>query len=367
VPLTLLNALANSSLDSIELLLFEFNSIEKGVYLPPKNLKNIESSLIFIPKTSQTPMPAEEEFDDQLYSQPKDSLFLTPPGKELSQLIEKEGATSFIKIDLQTLEQKLPNILVRDMELAEDVEIISEQNNVTITIAGNALSEVCEQTNGCPHVHAQVGCILTSALACAFAKTSGKPIIIENEIVDQETKTTTIKFKIIDNESTSFKLKDDNTTSVQETIQEETPQTKTAIPSTGPKEATELTVTTQVDLNQPIQTPAKATLSEAAAKSSSEITTAQKPELKEITSVNQIPSAPVRNQVLKPVQKLEEKQSTIDLEELKKTINEQEQKMKNDLANIRQEIEKLTNQITEDKSTSKSPTEKEKSKKETKT
>ncbi len=49
VPLTLLQASADSSTSNIERVITELNLTEKAVYLPPKNLKNIDSSLIFIP------------------------------------------------------------------------------------------------------------------------------------------------------------------------------------------------------------------------------------------------------------------------------------------------------------------------------
>jgi hypothetical protein len=53
VPLAFIAASASSNVNNIERILFEFDLSEKGVYLPPKNLKNIESSLIFIPKVPQ--------------------------------------------------------------------------------------------------------------------------------------------------------------------------------------------------------------------------------------------------------------------------------------------------------------------------
>jgi hypothetical protein len=49
-----LGASANGSADNIERILSEFDLSEKGIYLPPKNLKKIESSLIFIPKGPET-------------------------------------------------------------------------------------------------------------------------------------------------------------------------------------------------------------------------------------------------------------------------------------------------------------------------
>ena len=61
LPLSLINSFLNGSLDNIERVLKEFNISEKGIYLPPKNLNDYNSSLIFIPKTSQTPLPLAED------------------------------------------------------------------------------------------------------------------------------------------------------------------------------------------------------------------------------------------------------------------------------------------------------------------
>ena len=49
--LALLKASASAGGSNIERSLIEFNSAEKGVYLPPQNLRNFESSLVFVPKT----------------------------------------------------------------------------------------------------------------------------------------------------------------------------------------------------------------------------------------------------------------------------------------------------------------------------
>ncbi|MCW4005720.1 MAG: hypothetical protein NWF04_03875 [Candidatus Bathyarchaeota archaeon] len=199
VPLTFVDAIVTSQFDNLERILLEFNSSEKGLYIPPKNLKNIESSLIFLPKKPQTSIPAMvDEGNGQLYSQHKDGLFLTPPGRGLSQLLEKAVAMSFTKIDLVSLKQTLPKTLIDDLALAQNIEISSEDDKVVVTLAGNVLSEICEQANSCPHTHNQVGCTLSSALACILAKVVGKPIVIHHEITDSRTKTSIMTFLIID-------------------------------------------------------------------------------------------------------------------------------------------------------------------------
>ena len=71
VPLTLFNASAEAAAANIERLILELNLSERGVYLPPKNLKNTESSLIFIPKTPKTPLPTPEETNEKQLTKKK--------------------------------------------------------------------------------------------------------------------------------------------------------------------------------------------------------------------------------------------------------------------------------------------------------
>jgi hypothetical protein len=194
VPLTLLNASAEAAAANIERLISELNLSERGVYLPPKNLKNIESSLVFIPETIKTPLPTPEETNE------KTGAFFTPPGSALSRLFERELGFSFTKTDLKQIQNKLPKLLVEDLELAENAEIQIQGNTVTVEIIGSILDEICRQTDYQPKTHKQVGCLLSSAIACALAKATGKPVTIQNETRNQETKTTHIEYQIFEYE-----------------------------------------------------------------------------------------------------------------------------------------------------------------------
>ena len=198
VPLTLLNTSAEAATANIERLILELNLAEKGVYLPPKNLKNIESSLIFIPETPKTPLPTPEETNEKLLTNKKTGAFVTPPGSALSRLFEEELGFSFTKTDLNQIQNKLPKLLVEDLELAEKAEIQIQDNTVTVEITGSVLDEICRQTDSQPKTHKQVGCLLSSAIACALAKATGKPVTIQNETRNQETKTTHIEYQIFE-------------------------------------------------------------------------------------------------------------------------------------------------------------------------
>ena len=198
VPLTLFNASAEAAATNIERLILQLNLEERGVYLPPKNLRNSESSLVFIPETRKTPLPTPEESNEKQLTHGKTGAFITPPGSALSRLFEEELGFSFTKTDLNQIQNKLPKLLVEDLELAENVEIQIQGNTVTVEITGGILDEVCRQTDSQPKTHKQVGCLLSSAIACALAKATGRPVTIQNETRHQETKTTHIEYQILE-------------------------------------------------------------------------------------------------------------------------------------------------------------------------
>jgi hypothetical protein len=92
----------------------------------------------------------------------------------------------------------LPKLLVEGLELAEKAEIQIQGNAVTVEITGSLLDEICRQTDSQPKTHKQVGCLMSSAIACALAKTTGKPVTIQDETRNQETKITRIEYQILE-------------------------------------------------------------------------------------------------------------------------------------------------------------------------
>jgi hypothetical protein len=197
--LRLLTATAISTLADIEKLLTDLHITAKGIYLPPKNLKDFESSLVFIPSKAQQPLPTREEADETtLYSRNPEGLLLTPPGLALSKLLEKELGTSFTKTDLSLVQERLPKLLIEDTEIAETTEVKTENNTVTIEITNHIFSGLSRETAKLTRTRESIGCPLSSALACALAKATGKPITIENEQESQDGKTTRIQYRILE-------------------------------------------------------------------------------------------------------------------------------------------------------------------------
>ena len=171
VPIILLNTLVQSSPHNIERILGEFKLTEKGIYLPPNNLENLKSSQIFVPKSPNASLPAIVHEDNQvLIPENREGIFLTPPGYALSMLFEKESGSEFTKIGIEDLPIILPKLLVEKFELAQNLEVLVKKNIVTLILTGNIFNEICMQTDSTPQSHKQIGCVLSSSLACVLAK-----------------------------------------------------------------------------------------------------------------------------------------------------------------------------------------------------
>lgn len=194
--IALLNASAIASGSNIERSLLEFNLAEKGVYLPPQNLLNFESSLVFIPRTSQTPLPGPNETNDKLFTEKKNGLFFTPPGLALSNMFENQLGVSFRKISLPQMQEAIMK-LNRKLKFAEEAQIQIKDRIVTLEVIGSIFNTLCHETrNDQPRTHEQIGCIFASAFACALAKVTDRPITIQKDTLNTDTKTLTIEYRI---------------------------------------------------------------------------------------------------------------------------------------------------------------------------
>lgn len=197
VPLTLLNASTFSPTSNIERILAETNLTEKGRYLPPKYFKDLESSIVFIPKQHGQSMPTPEEVkEEKLFFSNRAAVLITPPGLALSKLFEKELGTTFNTTDLYFVQRALPKLLVEDMELAETADLQIQNDTVTLELSGSILFETCRETRKLPRTHAQVGCLISSAVACVLAKATGKIVTIQKDEQSSDGKTTRIEYHL---------------------------------------------------------------------------------------------------------------------------------------------------------------------------
>jgi hypothetical protein len=198
IPITYLTASTATAMSNIERLLTQLQVIQKGIYLPPKNLQDIESSLVYIPKMHKQDLPQNRVPQALIICEENKGLLLTPPGAALIKLYEETAGTSFIKTDFAYVQAKIPELLTEDLEMAENVEIEKQNDRIFIDIAGNIFQDDCRASQKFPQAHYAVGCLLSSSLACVLAKVIGKPVTIESEEHQQEKKRTRIEYRVME-------------------------------------------------------------------------------------------------------------------------------------------------------------------------
>jgi hypothetical protein len=194
---TLMDSAILPLLENTDTYLSESGCYGKGVYLPPKFLKDAESSVVLVPSTSGNGLLRSENVNiEEIKSMTTHCVFIVPPGKALSRLFEEELHTSFIKTSLNYVQEKLPPLLVDVLEVAEAAEIAVEKNIVTVELKGHVFEQTCQKTRGLKNVHEIVGCPLCSAIACSLAKATGKPVEIKGE--SQHEDSTLIQFLLME-------------------------------------------------------------------------------------------------------------------------------------------------------------------------
>lgn len=203
VKRNLLEAAILPTLATLNQILQELNFEGKAVYLPPKYLKNQEESKAYIPKQKTDPIPTPEqtiEQENKLFSKNPNGMLLKPPGAELAKLFEKTFETPLIRINLQEFQQNMPKLFTEDLEIAQNLEITTEKDKIHVKLENSNIQNLTEETEKLPKIHKSLGCPITSAIACALAKVTGKPVTIENQKLIPETKTLEIEYRLIEEE-----------------------------------------------------------------------------------------------------------------------------------------------------------------------
>jgi hypothetical protein len=117
---------------------------------------------------------------------------------ELSRLFERTLGTSFMKVDLQYLEQNIPKLLIEDLEIAQKVEIKIENRRVHVRMENSIFKNLWKEAIKLPHLWCSLGDPLVSAIACALTKATGKPVIIEKNQISNEGQTIDIEYRILE-------------------------------------------------------------------------------------------------------------------------------------------------------------------------
>jgi hypothetical protein len=203
---TLLNFTAVSSYITIDRITEDLNYKGKPIYVPqypkeariPEYLKGLKEMTVFIPAEDTVAMPNIEEMAKKqfLIKNPK-GICITPPGYGIINLFETELKTEFTQIDTDQLYSSLPTIIVNNLELAKEFEINPENDLIHTKTVDSVYNELYSNEQGLKSIH-YIGCPLTSAVACALAKTTGKPVTIIKDAVSSDLKTIEVWYKTLE-------------------------------------------------------------------------------------------------------------------------------------------------------------------------
>ena len=194
----LLDSTAMSSLASIGQLIEAINYKGKGIYLPPQYLKAYKGGTIFVPYKKEVIIPPIEEVaQEKVFLRNPKGVCLTPPGQSLANLYEDELGTDFATVNLDYLQNNLPKLFVKDLEIAKDLEMNINNNTINVKILNSTYKDLCKEARKLSNICSSIGCPLCGSIACTLARATGKPIVIEKASLSADGKTIEADYQII--------------------------------------------------------------------------------------------------------------------------------------------------------------------------
>jgi len=197
VKSSLLDSTAISSYSTIDRIVKDLKYKGKSYYIPPypkevylpEHLKGLKNMIVFISADSGPDMPSIEEMAKSgfLLENPK-GICVAPPGLGLLTQFEKELRTDITKLDLKELCETLPPIILENFQLAKEIEMKTEKNQVHLKIFDSIYTNLYGREQNLKSVHF-LGCPLISAITCAIAKTTGKIVTIYRDNVSPDGQT----------------------------------------------------------------------------------------------------------------------------------------------------------------------------------
>ena len=174
----LMNSTALSSLRTIDRVMIDLGYTEKGVYIPAGNP---EKAVVFVPSEPFTRIPKAREIEHQTFIKNPKGIAMIPPGLALANLIERGLGVNLTKCSLETLRDRLPKLLIEDLEMVQDFEMQIDGNNIRFKFVESIYRDFCNQLRGSTRVSCALGCPICSAMACILTMATGKPVSFEED------------------------------------------------------------------------------------------------------------------------------------------------------------------------------------------
>jgi hypothetical protein len=171
---------------------------EKTVFLPSKYFSDAKTNKVYIAKSQGGELPNLERIvQETAIDKELRATLMVAPGNELAKLFEKALGKSFTRVDFSFFETYMPKLLVNQLELAQNVEIEAEGNAVKVKMKNPMPLDFSKVMKDYGKAINSVGTPLSSAIACALADSTGRPIVIKNHQISLDGKTMEIEYVVI--------------------------------------------------------------------------------------------------------------------------------------------------------------------------
>jgi hypothetical protein len=208
VEASLLYSASVASYSNADRIIADFGYKGKGYYLPsypkdvylPEHLKGLKDVLVYVSAQETFEMPPVDELSEgKFILKDGKGALLSPPGLGLLEEMESKLNIDLTKTSLAELSEILPQFLLENFNIAKDITLNIKDNTVNLRLTDSIYKDLYA-SKGSKSV-SMLGCPLASAVACALAKASGKPIIIQRHRVSLDGTTVELQFNIIEGKS----------------------------------------------------------------------------------------------------------------------------------------------------------------------
>jgi len=182
----------------IDKILKELKYSGDPLYISPKSLWGLRNSTIIVPKNELHQIPSDDLMSNEDISILEDGVIkVNPPGLGLSKYIEDEMKIDFSSTDLMNLQSNLGNMLVNDLGLVKTFQISISERLISIEMTESLFFEILSDLIKFDNLK-HIGGPLVSALACIVARSTRKPVFIQDISVNHNEKSIKTVLHIMD-------------------------------------------------------------------------------------------------------------------------------------------------------------------------
>jgi len=217
VKKTILDDAISSEVIGINELLKDLNYSGKVVYLPSQYFKNLSTAKIWISKEKNSKIPTLKQIqqaNSASFLKEPEGILITAPGASMMKRFENLLNMNFINTDISNLINNLPKIIIDDLEFTNSFKINCKDKLVTMEFESSifqfdvniklvtmdfesSIFQLDVNTLQAENYFAP-GIPLCSAIACSLSKAAGKPISINDQQFNVDSKLVTVVYAILD-------------------------------------------------------------------------------------------------------------------------------------------------------------------------